>query len=82
MVLELARVNGTLELGNGVIPASATPATGTNHCPQWDETTFKAVVNKPLPAGRYVIELEPSAKGEMPVFAYQLKLELIAIPAP
>jgi hypothetical protein len=62
--------------------AATTPPSGSNYCPQWDEKTFPSVANKPLPAGRYLVEMKPYNKGDMEVFAYRLKLDLVKIPPP
>ncbi|MEE9385332.1 MAG: DUF4215 domain-containing protein [Nannocystaceae bacterium] len=69
IVLEFDDPSGTAELGKAKIPAENG---GTNHCPEWDESSFASTA---LPAGRYVIEMKPPAKGvDMDPFPYILEV--------
>ncbi|MEE9384003.1 MAG: DUF4215 domain-containing protein [Nannocystaceae bacterium] len=72
LALEFDDPSGSAELGKAKIPAHGE---GTNHCPQWDETSF---ATHALPQGRYVIEMKPPNQGVgMEPFPYILAVEII-----
>ncbi len=60
------------KLGDAEIPAVA--ATGTNYCPQFDETSFAV---SELASGRYVVEFKPYDQGQHDPFHYLVQIELL-----
>lgn len=72
--MEFDDPSGVADIGDAEIPAKDG---GTNYCPEFDENTFPA---SSLPAGRYVVEMYPFNKGDMPQLTYVLQVEVTAAP--
>jgi hypothetical protein len=61
------------KLGDATIPALE--GTGTNHCPQFDETSFSV---SELAAGQYVAEFKSFDQGQHEPFHYLMRIEMLS----